>query len=166
MTNDLTYSEEIGQKIIGLLDNWVIEEPVTPNNSSENENNEESNINPFLEDVTPTPNKKITENEAETFYNLTVTKGLMYCNRLNIDDLDTVTSQFFIDGLCYWTASSLWQKYNIRVSNDDLEDQYIQSYGGLLYKQGKDILDRFVVTRISNYHGDKEVASNDSVWLI
>lgn len=165
MTNALTYSEEIGQKIIGLLDNWVIEESVTPNNSSENNDNEGSSIEPFLEEVTPTPNKKITSVEVESFYNLTITKGLMYCNRLNIDDLDTVTSQFFIDGLCYWSASSLWQKYNIRVTNDDLEDQYIQSYGGLLYKQGKEILDRFKVTRISNYHGTKK-EENDSVWLI
>lgn len=156
MTSALTYSEEIGQKIIGLLDNWVIEEPVTPNKSSENTNNETGSIEPFIEDCTPTPNKTITGAEAESFFNLTVTKALMYCNRLNIDDLDTVTSAFFLDGVVYWTASSLWQKYNIRVANDDLEDQYIQSYGGLLYKQGKDILDRFVVTKISNYHTKKK----------
>lgn len=161
MSNNLDFTEEISNKIIGLLDGWVIEEPVTPNNSSEN--NDE--LDPFLTDSS-VPNKKVSCSEVQALYGLTVTKALMYCNRLNIDDLDTTTASFFIDGLCYWTASSLWQKYNIRVTNDDLEDQYIQSYGGLLYKQGKDILDRFIVTRISNYHGKQRSNDDDSVWLI
>ena len=159
MANSLDYTEAIGEKIINLLDGWVIEEPVTPNNSSEN-----NELDPFLTSPT-TGNKIVSSGEVQTFYELSVTQALMYTNRLNIEDLDTVTSNFFIDGLCYWSASNLWQKYNIRVSNDDLEDQYVQSYGGLLYKKGKEILDRFVVTRMSNYHGEKQ-KSNDSVWLV
>lgn len=156
MSNNLDFTEEISNKIIGLLDGWVIEEPVTPNNSSDN-----NELDPFL--TTPTKaNKVVSSGEVEVLYDFSVTQALMYCNRLNIDDLDTVTADFFINGVCYWTASNMWQKYNIRVSNDDLEDQYIQSYGGLLYKKGKNILDRFVVTRMSNYHGKK----NNSVWLV
>lgn len=162
MTNNLDYTSETGEKILGLLDNWGLTSPESSSSSSEGE--EDGSINPFIAECSDTPNKIITETELQSFWVLTVTKALMYCNRLNIDDLDTITSTFFRDGVVYWTASSLWQKYNIRVANDDLEDQFVQSYGGLLYKQGKEILDRFVVTHISNYHGKKD--DDYGVWLI
>ena len=149
MSNNLNFTEEISNKIIMLLDGWVIEEPVTPNNSSDE-------LDPFLTIHNDSYNKIVSCNEVRAFYDLAVTKALIYCNRLNIDDLDQGTANFFINGVCYWAASSLWQKYNIRVNNDDLEDMYVQSYGGLLYKQGKEILNIFVQSSMSNFHGTKK----------
>lgn len=153
--NSLEYTEDIGTKIISLLDNWVIETPVTPNSS---------NVNPFLsEDTTINPNKKVSNEEVKFFFELNITKALSYTNRLNISDLEEANSKYFIDGVCYWTASDLWQKYNIRVSNEDLEDQYIQSYGGLLFGKGKEILNSFILQRITSYHKKKKQINP---WII
>ena len=73
----------------------------------------------------------------------------MHCNRLNVDDLSSIEEDVFVKGVCLLTASDLWNKYNIRVNNEDMEDTYVQSYGGLLYKQAINILNSFINQRIT-----------------
>ena len=64
-------------------------------------------------------------------------------------DLSPIEEEVFIKGVCLLAASDLWNKYNIRVNNEDLEDTYMQSYGGLLYKQSINILNSFINQRVT-----------------
>ena len=92
----------------------------------------------------------------------------MHTNRLNIDDLTSVEARMFIRAVCKWTASNLWNKYNIRVNNEDMEDTYIQSYGGLLYKSALNTLQDFVnqrITSITKINGKDDDLDND-VWIM
>ena len=70
-------------------------------------------------------------------------------------------------GVCLLTASDLWNKYNIRVNNEDMEDTYVQSYGGLLYKQAVTILNSFINQRVSNLSSKKDLKKgNTGVWIV
>lgn len=159
---NIEYDSTIGNKIISLLDGWVIIDDVVNENSNV--------IEPFIDDESiyqNNPNKKIKNSEVETFFNSAFQKALMYCNRLNIDDLNDGEIDFFMKGVYYLTASDLWNKYNIRVSNEELEDTYIQSYGGLLYNQSLKILNMFInqkITTLRDY--DKDEKYDNGVWLI
>ena len=91
----------------------------------------------------------------------------MHTNRLNIDDLTSVEAKVFLRAVCKWAASNLWNKYNIRVNNEDLEDTYIQSYGGLLYKSALKTLQPFINQRVrglSANNPDKD--TNGDVWIL
>ena len=103
--------------------------------------------------------------EVEAFYEQALNKAFMLTNRLNVDDLTSIERDIFIDGVCLWTASDLWNKYNIRVNNEDMEDTYIQSYGGLLYNQAIKTLNPFINQRIftSTTIKAKENQSNSDI---
>ena len=93
----------------------------------------------------------------------------MITNRLNVNDLTTIEESFFIDAVCLLTASDLWNKYNIRVNNEDLEDTYVQSYGGLLYNQAMKTLQPFINQRIYTSTSirakqDNSDINNSDVW--
>ena len=107
----------------------------------------------FITDIneyTNKPNKTIKDSEVENFFYQSLNKALLYCNRFNIDDLSELESALFIKGVCLLAASDLWNKYNIRVNNEDMEDTYVQSFGGLLYKQAMNILNSFINQRVTN----------------
>lgn len=59
--------------------------------------------------------------------------------------LNHLLREFFLSGVYKLTASRLWQKYNIRVSNENLEDVYIESYGGKLERESVKILKKFTI---------------------
>ena len=154
------YNDEIEKQILSLLDGWVKIE-----SDSDNQSN---NVEPFINEVSEyknNPNKKVTEEELTKYYNLAYDKSLLYCNRLNIDDLTEIERKMFIKGVCYITASDLWNKYNIRVSNEDMEDTYVSSYGGLLYKQGTNTLNNFINQRIYGLISVKK-DSDKNRWII
>ena len=162
------YTEDIENQILSHLDGWVIStEPQPTNDDTESliseeveETTEEATttinddynyVQPFIDDIddyVDNPNKKVESNEVERFYNLALMKAYTYCNRLNVDDLSSIEEEVFIKGVCLLTASDLWNKYNIRVNNEDMEDTYVQSYGGLLYQQSINILNSFVNQRV------------------
>lgn len=154
------YNENIQDQILSHLDGWVI--------SAEQTNNGE--VEPFITDVTAyvdNPNKRVSSEEIEKFYNLGLQKAYVHCNRLNVDDLSSIEEEVFIKGVCLLTASDLWNKYNIRVNNEDMEDTYVQSYGGLLYKQAVNILNSFVNQRITTFTTlKKRKQQNDNIWII
>ena len=111
---------------------------------------------------------KIKDFECKMFYEEALDQAYMHTNRLNIDDLTSVEARVFIRGVCKWAASNLWNKYNIRVNNEDMEDTYIQSYGGLLYKSALKILNQFInqrITGISSF-GDDSDSDDDNIWIV
>ena len=153
--NCVTYSTDIANLILANLDGWVLEQEPVPETDPveaevETENvetqtqtetgtgteSEDTGVNPFMtsEELQHKANKVITNAECQLFYEEALDLAYVHTNRLNIDDLSSVESRMFIRAVCKWAASNLWNKYNIRVNNEDMEDTYIQSYGGLLYK--------------------------------
>lgn len=189
MTNDVTYSVEIENQIIGFLDGWFVVAPVTEDEftddvtdevetteTTETETtsetttttNEDSGIDPFITttELTEKHNKTITRGECRLFYEETLSMSYIHTNRLNIDDLTTVEADMYIRAVCKWTASNLWNKYNIRVNNEDMEDTYIQSYGGLLYKSALKGLRPFINQRINSVSNIKNVDTDDDIWIV
>ena len=161
--NDITYNTDIETIILSNLDGWTIED-TTDEDASEN-----STINPFMTstELQQKSNKVITSTECEYAYDETLDQALLYCNRLNVDDLNSIELRAFIRAVCKWTASNLWNKYNIRVNNEDLEDNYVQSYGGLLYSSAIKALQPFINQRINRYSNiTSDDDTDDDLWVI
>ena len=136
--------------------------------SGATENEEETEINPFMTrtELQTKANKVITSTECELFYEETLDMAYMHTNRLNIDDLSEVETRAFIRAVCKWTASNLWNKYNIRVNNEDMEDTYVQSYGGLLYKSALNALQPFINQRIMAMSNIKNNDNDDDFGMV
>ena len=197
MTNNVAYSIEIQNMILANLDGWQVEtvedetvetidddvvdnDVVDENNNTTNdieevetetpiENSISTDINPFMtvEEATTKPNKLITSTECQLFYEEALDLAYAHTNRLNIDDLTSVEARIFTRAVCKWAASNLWNKYNIRVNNEDMEDTYVQSYGGLLYKSALKTLQQFVNQRITNLSGfSKNKDTDDDIWIV
>ena len=162
MTNDVTYTEEIQNMILANLDGWRIVHEDTDNFDEE--------INPFMTpgEASEKANKLITPTECQTFYEEALDQAYMHTNRLNIDDLTAVEARMFIRSVCKWAASNLWNKYNIRVTNEDMEATYITSYGGLLYKAALDGLNQFINQRITSMSSfnDTDNDDDDDIWIV
>lgn len=165
MVNDVNYNSDIRDMIIANLDGWQVTDiPPEPR-----ETEISNDIDPFMTttEIQNKPNKKITDNECRLFYEEALDLAYMHTNRLNIDDLTSVESKVFLRAVCKWTASNLWNKYNIRVNNEDMEDTYIQSYGGLLYKSALKTLQPFINQRVRGLSANKnDNDSSEDVWLL
>lgn len=144
--------------ILQNLDGWKIE---TNTGGSPSET-----VNPFMtsNELQNKANKIITRTECQSFYEETLDMAYMHTNRLNIDDLTKAEAKIFLRGVCKWTASNLWNKYNIRVNNEDLEDTYVQSYGGLLYSSAMKILQPFILQKISSMSSIRN--NDDDLWVM
>lgn len=184
--NNVTYTCDIENMIIANLDGWVVETPTPepepepePEVVDDQENNtetttttddsSETGIQPFMtsEELQTKANKVITRTECKLFYEETLDMAYMHTNRLNIDDLTEVEARTFIRAVCKWTASNLWNKYNIRVNNEDLEDTYVQSYGGLLYKSALKSLQPFINQRITAMNNISNPNNDDNdIWIV
>lgn len=163
--NNVEYSTEIEQIIISNLDGWI----VIPDTETNNNNNSNSDVDPFMtsSELNTKSNKTITRTEARLFYEEALDKSLLYTNRFNIDDLSILEAKAFLRAVCKWTASNLWNKYNIRVNNEDMEDTYVQSYGGLLYHNAIDGLKPFINQRITGVAHIREVDDgSDDIWIV
>ena len=159
-SNNVSYSSDIEKQIISNLDGWRIQDDT---DSSEN-TNESLEVNPFMtaDEFNHKANKVITRTQCKLFYEETLDNAFMHTNRLNIDDLTEVESRIFIRAVCKWTASNLWNKYNIRVNNEDLEDTYVQSYGGLLYSSAMKALQPFINQRLTGMNAVSEEMNKSS----
>lgn len=177
------YSQVIEAKILSHLDGWVIDSTLpnptlTTSDDTQTESeqvessdevttttettNDEVIVEPFittLSNYRDNPNKRIISSEVQGFYEEALRKAYTLTNRWNVDDLTTIEEAIFIDAVCMLTASDLWNKFNIRVNNEDMEDTFIQSYGGLLYKQAMNTLHPFINQRI--YTGTSIKAKQD-----
>ena len=166
MTNNcVSYNSNIQNQILSNLDGWIIETI----HETTNETQENNDVNPFMtaDEFNQKANKVITSTECQLFYEETVDNAFMHTNRLNIDDLTEVEARIFIRAVCKWTASNLWNKYNIRVNNEDMEDTYVQSYGGLLYSSAMKALQPFINQRVSSMINlsNKDNDDND-IWIV
>ena len=169
------YTTDIQEQILSHLDGWVVEaeEETTQENATLTAmvNVNDGEVQPFITDITTyadNPNKKVSSDEVQSFYEEALEKSYMHCNRLNVEDLSELEEEMFIKGVCLLAASDLWNKYNIRVNNEDLEDVYVQSYGGLLYKQAMNILNSFINQRVFSLTSIKQKnnASNNGAWYL
>lgn len=165
MTITTEYNETIREQIIGNLDGWEV---ILPNDDDVGSGSRD--VEPFITDIndyTNKPNKTVKDEEVENFYYQSFDKALIYCNRWNVDDLSQTELDLFLKGVCLLTASDLWNKYNIRVNNEDMEDTYVQSFGGLLYKQAVMILKSFINQRVTSLSSLKKKANNNAnEWFV
>lgn len=159
--NCVSYNEDIQNQILSYLDGWRIQEDDTETIDTD------GSINPFVtaDEFKHKANKIITKAQCRLFYEETLDNAFMHTNRLNIDDLTSVESRIFIRAVCKWTASNLWNKYNIRVNNEDLEDTYVQSYGGLLYSSAMKALQPFINQRITGMSSFINNNDDDDLWV-
>lgn len=151
-----------------------VETTTTPETETETETETESQtetetndgINPFMTstELENKANKVITSTECKLFYEEALDQAYMHTNRLNIDDLNEVEARAFIRAVCKWTASNLWNKYNIRVNNEDMEDTYVQSYGGLLYHSALKALQPFINQTITSMTNIINNNNDDDDW--
>lgn len=158
----VSYDADIENQILSNLDGWRIE-------SDDNTTEETNGVNPFLtsEEFQHKANKVITRNECKLFFEETLDNAFMHTNRLNIDDLSEIETRTFLRAVCKWTASNLWNKYNVRVNNEDLEDTYVQSYGGLLYSSAMKTLQPFINQRIGNMSSIANSRDDDKdIWIM
>ena len=178
MVNNVSYSEDIRNLIIANLDGWNVDVPETTDSETIIDNEEsitdnttddtsEDNIIPFMTttEISTKHNKTISDTECKLFYEEALDQAYMHTNRLNIDDLTIIEARMFIRAVCKWAASNLWNKYNIRVNNEDMEDTYIQSYGGLLYKSALKSLHPFINQRIMSRTSISEKENNNN-WIV
>lgn len=169
--NDVMYNPTIREWIIANLDGWSVICDITHEHDEvETEVETETNINPYMTttELENNSNKKIKDSECKLFYEEALDLAYMHTNRLNINDLSSVEANVFLRGVCKWAASNLWNKYNIRVNNEDMEDTYVQSYGGLLYKSALNTLQQFINQRISSVSRIKENTDEniDDMWVM
>ena len=87
--------------------------------------------------------KQVSSDEVLSFYRITTSYVLSYLNR---DELPTkiigeleVTDPIVLDAVAMWTAGRLWNKYNVRVNNNEDETNTF-GYGDKLVIQAKEIL--------------------------
>ena len=91
--------------------------------------------------------KKISSYEILTFYEIASSYALSYLNRTEfptrlkkvenseVEVIDPVVN----DAVCMWTAGKIWQKYNVRVNNNE-DDTNTLGYGDKLVIQAKEML--------------------------
>ena len=169
--NDVTFNQDIADMVLMNLDGWVIEpipEVVVSDGDETTTVVDDGDVNPFMTttEAEHKPNKMITIDECKLFYEEALDLAYMHTNRLNVDDLTEPEVRIFIRGVCKWAASNLWNKYNIRVNNEDMEDTYVQSYGGLLYKSALKMLTPFINQRITGLSSQSSSDTDDDIWII
>ena len=91
--------------------------------------------------------KKISSYEILTFYEIASSYALSYLNRnefptrlkkvenSEVEVIDPIVN----DAVCMWTAGKIWQKYNVRVNNNE-DDTNTLGYGDKLVIQAKEML--------------------------
>lgn len=162
--NDVLYNETIEKWIISNLDGWEIESE----DDVESEDDDNS-IDPFMttDEVNDRANKTISRDECKLAYEETLDMAYIHTNRMNVDDLSEIELRMFLRAVCKWTASNLWNKYNIQVNNDDMEGTYVRSYGGLLYTSAMKSLQSFVNQRITGFTDYTDDSDNDDdIWIV
>ena len=87
--------------------------------------------------------KKISSEEVLSFYQIVTNYCLSYLNRTTLPTIivDEVEQEDPIvqTGIAMWTAGKIWQKYNIRVNNNEDETNTL-GYGDKLVIQAKELL--------------------------
>ena len=91
--------------------------------------------------------KKISSYEILTFYEIASSYALSYLNRTEfptrlkkVENSEVEVIDPIVDNaVCMWTAGKIWQKYNVRVNNNE-DDTNTLGYGDKLVIQAKEML--------------------------
>jgi hypothetical protein len=91
--------------------------------------------------------KKISSYEILTFYEIASSYALSYLNRTEfptrlkkVENSEVEAIDPIVDNaVCMWTAGKIWQKYNVRVNNNE-DDTNTLGYGDKLVIQAKEML--------------------------
>ena len=102
--------------------------------------------------------KKVSSDEVLTFYRITTSYVKSYINQSELptitetveDEEIEVTDPIVLDALSMWTAGKLWQKYNVRVNNNE-DETNILGYGDKLVIQAKEILKPYKYYKMDVY---------------
>ena len=102
--------------------------------------------------------KKVSSDEVLSFYRITTSYVKSYINQSELptvteiveDEEIEVTDPIVLDALSMWTAGRLWQKYNVRVNNNE-DETNILGYGDKLVIQAKEILKPFKYYKMDVY---------------
>ena len=102
--------------------------------------------------------KKVSSDEVLSFYRITTSYVKSYINQSELptitetveDEEIEVTDPIVLDALSMWTAGRLWQKYNVRVNNQE-DETNILGYGDKLVIQAKEILKPYKYYKMDVY---------------
>ena len=102
--------------------------------------------------------KKVSSDEVLSFYRITTSYVKSYINQSELptvteiveDEEIEVTDPIVLDALSMWTAGKLWQKYNVRVNNNE-DETNILGYGDKLVIQAKEILKPYKYYKMEVY---------------
>lgn len=132
---------EIIEKILLHLQGYVLEEDA-----------EDSELTDLEYD------KKISSNEVIAMYRITTSYALSFLNRKEIptetiiveDEEVEIPNPVVIDAIAMWTAGKIWQKYDVRVNNNE-DDTTPFGYGDKLVIQAKEMLKPFKYFKMMVY---------------
>ena len=124
--------EEIIQYTLQYLDGW--------DTTDEDTTVVEESAYMSEEELTKNANKYISSSEILLGFEMNKNK---YATSYNLPDIQIIDIL-----LCQITAGTLWQKYNIHVDNEDMEDSTPQHYGGKLLKDAHDQLKYFTPQKV------------------
>ena len=124
--------EEIIQYTLQYLDGW--------DTTDEDTTVVEESAYMSEEELTKNANKYISSSEILLEFEVNKNK---YATSYNLPDIQIIDIL-----LCQITAGTLWQKYNIHVDNEDMEDSTPQHYGGKLLKDAHDQLKYFTPQKV------------------
>ena len=124
--------EDIIKHTLQHLDGW----------QTTDENTDVVNESAYMteEELQRNANKYISTDEILLEFDVNKNK---YATPYNLPDIQIIDML-----LCQITAGTLWQKYNIHVDNEDMEDSTPQHYGGKLLKDAHDQLKYFTPQKV------------------
>jgi len=102
--------------------------------------------------------KKISSEEICTMYQVTLSYALSFMNREKLPTIKVIEEEteievpnpIVVDAIQMWTAGKIWQKYNVRVNNNE-DDTTPFGYGDKLVIQAKEMLKPFKYYKMMVY---------------
>ena len=140
--NPLDFSDKIRDEILIHLDGWTI----ATNSDVEDDDSE---IEAFIDIEDPgqlaelRSNHKVGIGEVKYYWESSCQEALTETNRYNIDDLDEVLSEFFVNGVVKLAASNLWTKINKEVDINNEEKPVFDANASKLYTKSMRIIRKF-----------------------
>lgn len=153
---------EIIDAVLIHLQGYIVEsESIDAISEEENTSEETEEVIRNLQETTReevvsdlTYDKKVSSEEILSFYTITTNYVLSYLNRTEIpviiNDGVEIPNPIVLDAIAMWTAGKIWQKYNVRVNNQE-DETNILGYGDKLVIQAKEILKPFKYYKMMVY---------------
>lgn len=151
--------KELSDKILMYLDGWKSVESLNDNEDTQEESTDldieelfdhesSDNKDELIKRIFDHVNKRITMKGLLSYYESSLRQALSFTKQKkeeNIRNMDPEDQDMFYQGVYKLTASNLWRLYNPRVNTDGTEDDWKDSYAGILYFQARDELIPFKI---------------------